>query len=153
VPYFQPIVDLASGQLTGFEVLARWRHPDRGLLGPDQFLPMAEETGLIGELGASILKASLAQLGRWQANVGSLAEVSISVNVSVRQLVDARFHDVVAEALAESGVRADSLWLEITETALMSDVKAATVPCATCAVSACHCRSTTSARATRHSRT
>ncbi|HRE01469.1 MAG TPA: GGDEF and EAL domain-containing protein, partial [Ilumatobacteraceae bacterium] len=55
VPYFQPIVDLASGELTGFEVLARWRHPDRGLLTPDQFLPMAEESGLIGELGAAIL--------------------------------------------------------------------------------------------------
>ncbi len=127
VPYYQPIVDLPTGQLTGFEVLARWRHPDRGLLGPDQFLPMAEETGLIGELGAAVLKASLAQLGRWQATVPSLANVSIAVNVSVRQLVDARFNDVVSEALAETGVRADSLWLEITETALMSDVKAATI--------------------------
>ena len=127
VPYYQPIVDLASGQLTGFEVLARWRHPDRGLLGPDQFLPMAEETGLIGDVGATILRASLAQLGLWQANVSSLANVSIAVNVSVRQLVDAQFHDVVAEALAETGVLADSLWLEITETALMSDVKSATI--------------------------
>ena len=127
VPYFQPIVDLPTGQLTGFEVLARWRHPDRGLLRPDQFLPMAEETGLIGELGAVILRSSLAQLGRWQTTVASLRDVSIAVNVSVRQLVDARFNDVVAEALAESGVRADSLWLEITETALMSDVKSATV--------------------------
>ena len=127
VPYYQPIVDLASGQLTGFEVLARWRHPDRGLLSPDQFLPMAEETGLIGDVGAAILRASLAQLGLWQANVPSLSNVSIAVNVSVRQLVDARFHDVVAEALAETGVLADSLWLEITETALMSDVKSATI--------------------------
>lgn len=127
VPYYQPIVDLVSGHLTGFEVLARWRHPDRGLLGPDQFLPMAEETGLIAELGASILRSSLAQLGHWQANIEALANVSISVNVSVRQLVDARFHAVVADALAETGVLADSLWLEITESALMSDVKAATV--------------------------
>ena len=127
VPYYQPIVDLATGHLTGFEVLARWRHPDRGLLSPDQFLPMAEETGLIGDVGAAILRASLAQLGLWQANVPSLADVSIAVNVSVRQLVDARFHDVVAEALAETGVLADSLWLEITETALMSDVKSATI--------------------------
>jgi len=127
IPYYQPIVDLISGQLTGFEVLARWRHPDRGLLGPDQFLPMAEESGLIAELGASILRASLAQLGRWHENVASLASVSIAVNVSARQLVDSRFHDVVADALAETGVQADSLWLEITETALMSDVKAATI--------------------------
>ena len=127
VPYYQPIVDLTTGRLTGFEVLARWRHPDRGLLTPDQFLPMAEETGLIGELGAAVLRSALAQLGHWQASVPALADVSIAVNVSVRQLVDSRFHEVVAEALAESGVRADSLWLEITETALMSDVKSATV--------------------------
>ncbi|MEO7397947.1 MAG: EAL domain-containing protein [Ilumatobacteraceae bacterium] len=127
VPYYQPIVDLTSGRLTGFEVLARWRHPDRGLLRPDQFLSMAEESGLIGELGASVLAGSLAQLGRWQATVTSLANVSISVNVSVRQLIDPRFLGVVADALAETGVLADSLWLEITETALMSDAKAATV--------------------------
>ena len=127
VPYYQPIVELASGQLTGFEVLARWRHPDRGLLGPDQFLAMAEETGLIADVGAAVLRASLSQLGLWQANVPSLADVSIAVNVSVRQLVDVRFRDLVAEVLAETGVQADSLWLEITESALMSDVKSATI--------------------------
>ena len=127
VPYYQPIVQLSNGHLVGFEVLARWRHPDRGLLGPDQFLPMAEETGLIGEVGASVLRASLAQLGMWRNNSQRFNDLSVSVNVSVRQLMSSQLVDVVADALSESGVSAGALWLEITETALMADVKAATV--------------------------
>jgi len=127
VPYYQPIIDLASGVLTGFEVLARWRHPDRGLLGADQFLPMAEETGLINDVGASILRSSLVQLGRWRDKLPGFGDLTIAVNVSGRQLLSNEFVDVVGEALAEAGVPAGSLWLEITETALMTDVKAATI--------------------------
>jgi diguanylate cyclase (GGDEF)-like protein/PAS domain S-box-containing protein len=127
VPYYQPIVDLDTGVLTGFEVLARWRHPDRGLLGPDQFLPMAEETGIINDVGSSILRASLAQLGQWRERVPSFSDLSIAVNVSSRQLLGGEFIEVVRDALAESGVPAGSLWLEITETALMADVKAASI--------------------------
>jgi diguanylate cyclase (GGDEF)-like protein/PAS domain S-box-containing protein len=127
VPYYQPIVDLESGLLTGFEVLARWRHPERGLLGPDQFLPMAEESGLITELGASILRSSLVQLGRWRDRFAQFRELTIAVNVSARQLLGNQLVDIVGEALAEGGVPAGSLWLEITETALMTDVKAATI--------------------------
>ena len=67
VPYFQPIVELTTGHVVGFEALARWLHPERGLLTPDQFLPMAEETGLVEELGASILEDALAQFARWRA--------------------------------------------------------------------------------------
>jgi len=127
VPYYQPIVQLSNGHLMGFEVLARWRHPDRGLLGPDQFLPMAEETGLIGEVGATVLRASLVQLGQWRNATQRFNDLSVSVNVSVRQLMSSQLVDVVADALAEAGVSAIALWLEITETALMADVKAATV--------------------------
>ena len=127
VPYYQPIVQLGNGHLVGFEVLARWRHPERGLLGPDQFLPMAEETGLIGEVGAAVLRSSLAQLGQWRNSTQRFSDLSVSVNVSVRQLMSSQLVDVVAEALAEAGVSAGALWLEITETALMADVKAATV--------------------------
>ena len=127
VPYYQPIVQLGNGHLVGFEVLARWRHPDRGLLGPDQFLPMAEETGLIGEVGAAVLRASLAQLGQWRNSTQRFTDLSVSVNVSVRQLMSSQLVDVVADALAEAGVSASALWLEITETALMADVKAATI--------------------------
>jgi len=127
VPYYQPIVQLGNGHLVGFEVLARWRHPERGLLGPDQFLPMAEETGLIGEVGAAVLRSSLAQLGQWRNSTQRFNDLSVSVNVSVRQLMSSQLVDIVAEALAEAGVSAGALWLEITETALMADVKAATI--------------------------
>ncbi len=127
VPYFQPIVRIGTGVLTGFEVLARWRHPDRGLLGADQFLPMAEETGLITEVGAAVLRASLVQLGRWRDRLPGFADTTIAVNVSARQLLSDGFPDLVADALTEAGVPAASLWLEITETALMTDVKAASV--------------------------
>jgi len=125
VPYFQPIVDLEGGQVVGFEVLARWLHPDRGLLLPGQFLPMAEESGLIVDLGARILRDSLAQLAHWRAVGLQFASCSLSINVATQQLIDGRFLDVVHDALGETGIDADSLWLEITETALMADTNAA----------------------------
>jgi diguanylate cyclase (GGDEF)-like protein/PAS domain S-box-containing protein len=125
VPYFQPIVDLEGGQVVGFEVLARWLHPDRGLLLPGQFLPMAEESGLIVDLGARILCDSLAQLAHWRAVGLQFASCSLSINVATQQLIDGRFLDVVHDALGETGIDADSLWLEITETALMADTNAA----------------------------
>jgi len=125
VPYFQPIVDLEGGQVLGFEVLARWLHPERGLLVPAQFLPIAEESGLIVELGGRILRDSLAQLAHWRAVGLQFASCSLSVNVATQQLIDGRFLDVVHDALGETGIDADSLWLEITETALMADTNAA----------------------------
>ena len=127
VPYFQPIVDLESGRILGYEVLARWLHPDRGLLPPVEFLPLAEESGLLAELGNRILRDSLSQLAQWRATGHPFAQCFLSVNVGTRQLVDPGFFDTVSDALAETGIDADSLWLEITETALLSDVKAATI--------------------------
>jgi diguanylate cyclase (GGDEF)-like protein/PAS domain S-box-containing protein len=127
VPYYQPIVDLESGRVVGYEVLARWLHPDRGLLGPGEFLPLAEETGLLIDLGARMLRDSLAQLAQWRMVSQQFATCTLSVNVGTRQLVDPNFYDTVIEALAETGIDADSLWLEITETSLLADVKAATV--------------------------
>ncbi len=127
VPYFQPIVDLESGRALGFEVLARWLHPDRGLLPPSEFLPLAEETGLLIDLGARILRDSMAQLALWRAAGHTFANCSLSINVGTRQLVDPNFYDTVIDALAETGLDADSLWLEITETSLLADVKAASV--------------------------
>ena len=127
VPYFQPIVDLASGRALGFEVLARWLHPDRGLLPPSEFLPLAEETGLLIDLGSMMLQDSMAQLAAWRAAGHAFANCSLSVNVGSRQLVDPNFYDTVVDALAQTGIDADSIWLEITETALLADVKAATV--------------------------
>jgi diguanylate cyclase (GGDEF)-like protein/PAS domain S-box-containing protein len=125
VPYFQPIVDLDGGQVVGFEVLARWLHPDRGLLVPSQFLPVAEEAGLMTELGSRILRDSLAQLAHWRATGLRFADCSLSINVATQQLIDASFLDLVHDALGETGIDANSLWLEITETALMADTRAA----------------------------
>ena len=125
VPYFQPIVDLDGGHVVGFEVLARWLHPDRGLLVPGQFLPMAEEAGLMVELGGRILRDSLAQLAHWRAVGLRFADCSLSVNVATQQLIDGSFLDLVHDALGETGIDAGSLWLEITETALMADTVAA----------------------------
>jgi EAL domain-containing protein (putative c-di-GMP-specific phosphodiesterase class I) len=126
VPYFQPIVDLAGGQVLGFEVLARWLHPDRGLLLPGQFLPLAEDAGLMGELGECVLRDSLAQLARWREVGLQFSNAYLAVNIASQQLIDDSFIDVVNDALGETGIDADSLWLEITETALMADATAAT---------------------------
>jgi diguanylate cyclase (GGDEF)-like protein/PAS domain S-box-containing protein len=125
VPYFQPIVNLTTGEVISFEVLARWLHPDRGLLSPGEFLPMAESTGLIVDLGAAILRDSLAQLAHWRARGMQFASCGLSVNVATQQLVDNSFVEVVETALGETGIDADSLWLEITETTLMEDTVAA----------------------------
>ncbi|MFZ4719772.1 MAG: EAL domain-containing protein [Ilumatobacteraceae bacterium] len=127
VPYYQPIVQLDNGHLIGFEVLARWRHPDRGLLTPEQFLPLAEESGLIGELGEKVLEMSLVQLGQWRDRTQRFSDLSLSVNLSARQLAVPDLVDKVANALAYGGVSAGALWLEITETALMTDERAAVV--------------------------
>jgi diguanylate cyclase (GGDEF)-like protein/PAS domain S-box-containing protein len=125
VPYYQPIVHLDTGATVGFEVLARWRHPTRGLVMPDEFLPGAEETGRIHDLGAVMLRSSMAQLAMWRERFESFSDLRMSVNVSVRQLMHNGFCDLVAETLTMSGMPADALTLEITETTLMSDTKAA----------------------------
>lgn len=125
VPYFQPIVDLAGGQVVSFEVLVRWLHPERGLLMPHQFLPVAEESGLISELGGRMLRDSLAQLAHWRAVGLRFADCSLSVNVATQQLMDDDYPELISEALGETGIDADSLWLEITETTLMADTSVA----------------------------
>ena len=127
VPYYQPIVELTTGHVVGFEALARWLHPERGLLGPEQFLSLAEETGLVGHVGEAILRDGLAQLAQWRARDLPFATAYLAVNVGTRQVVDPAFAALVAGLLAETGIPADSLWLEITESALLADVKASTV--------------------------
>ena len=126
VPYFQPIVELQSGRIVGFEVVARWLHPDRGLLPPSEFLPFAEESGLLVSLGASMMRNSLSQMARWRAAGHSFANGSVAVNVGSRQLVDSSFLPTVVEILDETGVDPDSVWFEITESALLADARAAT---------------------------
>lgn len=121
---YQPIFNLAGGQTTGVEALLRWDHPDRGLVQPDAFIPILEESGMIDEVGRWVLDEACRQGARWSAMGLDLA---VSVNVSVRQLETDQLVDDVRRALQSSGFPPTSLTLEITETAIMRNV-AAVVP-------------------------
>jgi diguanylate cyclase (GGDEF)-like protein len=126
--HFQPIVDLTNGQIDGFEALMRWNHPTLGAVSPVDFIPVAEETGLIVESGAWLLRTAAAQLAAWTVQRGPDARrLHVSVNVSVRQLRDRAIVDIVRDVLADTGLGADQLWLEITESGVMEDLETALV--------------------------
>ncbi|MFQ5426189.1 MAG: putative bifunctional diguanylate cyclase/phosphodiesterase, partial [Gaiellales bacterium] len=115
VLHYQPIVELASGRMTGVEALVRWQHPSRGLIPPGEFIPLAEDTGLIGALGSWVLRESCRQAGHWQARFDSRSPLGMAVNVSASQL---RHHGLVSEIgdlLESNGVDPARLTLEITE--------------------------------------
>jgi diguanylate cyclase (GGDEF)-like protein len=118
VLHYQPKASVASGDVVAVEALVRWNHPDRGLLYPDAFLPIAEQTGIIDSLTRWVLANALAQLVEWGPEVDGLA---VAINVSARNLARADFADTVLAAVTASGVPADRLLLEITETALVTD--------------------------------
>jgi diguanylate cyclase (GGDEF)-like protein len=122
---YQPIVDATSLTVYGFEALVRWEHPDDGILSPAEFIPVAEETGLIVALGAGVLREACRQTAAWRAHHPGGAELRVSVNLSARQLVDADLVGTVTSALADSRLPAEALWLEITESAVMADAEAA----------------------------
>ena len=115
---YQTEVSLETGAVSGLEALVRWEHPQRGLLSPDQFIPTAEETGLIVPLGNWVLRESCRQMAAWTAQGVFGPEVRIAVNVSALQLSDPATIGQVRAALADHGLRADQLCLEVTETAL-----------------------------------
>lgn len=114
----QPEIDLATGRLFGLESLVRWRHPERGLLTPDRFVPIAETAGLTGQLFTHVLARSLAARQRWTAVLGS--SPAVSVNLSARDLGDASLPGNVGMALARAEMPAGLLWLEVTESAIAS---------------------------------
>lgn len=118
---YQPIFDLRSESQTGAEALVRWQHPTRGLLGPDAFIPVAEESGLILPLGQWVLNEACAQAAGWAREGHNL---SMCVNVSARQLDSDELIDDVRSALEDSGLEPCQLTLEVTETALMRDAEA-----------------------------
>jgi diguanylate cyclase (GGDEF)-like protein len=115
---FQPIVRLPEGQWTGMEALVRWQHPERGLVPPDVFIPIAERTGLIVGLGDWILRTACRQAADWLNCYGFGAPGEIGVNVSARQLREPGFAADVAQALAEAGLAPGRLMVEVTETAV-----------------------------------
>ncbi|MBI2308224.1 MAG: GGDEF domain-containing protein [Rhodocyclales bacterium] len=123
--YFQPIVGLADRRLHGFEALARWRHPGKGLVSPVEFIPVAEETGLIVPLGRWILREACRQARAWQLRFADRPPLSVSVNLSARQLAHPDLLSDVAAILAETGLPSTLLKLEITESAMMGNERQA----------------------------
>ena len=119
VPFFEPQVDLRSGALIGFEVLARWQHPTRGLIRPDLFIPVCEEIGLIGTLSDRIIGAALTAASDWDP------ELTISVNISPLQLSDAQLTRKIVSLLEQTGFAPERLMVEITESSLFADLELA----------------------------
>jgi diguanylate cyclase (GGDEF)-like protein/PAS domain S-box-containing protein len=124
VVHYQPIVELSSTRLVGVEALVRWNHPERGMVGPGAFIPLAEATGLIVPLGRWVLRQSCLQLARWRAEFPQATNVYMSVNLSARQFQAPGLIGDVAAAIAEAGVPAGNVTLELTETLLMRDTEA-----------------------------
>ncbi|HJR67153.1 MAG TPA: EAL domain-containing protein [Gemmatimonadaceae bacterium] len=113
--HYQPIVNAGDGRIVAFEALARWAHPQRGLLNAASFIPLAEESGTISALGRWVLREALAQLAQWQRDYPSERPLGVSVNLSPREVLQPRLPSNVAEALREANVSPESLALEITE--------------------------------------
>ncbi len=120
VVHYQPIVDLRTAEITGAEALVRWAHPSGALVEPDVFVPLAEETGLITEIDRLVLKESCLQAARWRASFPD-RPLTMSVNLSARQLQRPDLVEVVVECLEEAGIDAADLTLELTEGTLMAD--------------------------------
>jgi diguanylate cyclase (GGDEF)-like protein/PAS domain S-box-containing protein len=121
---YQPIVSLAGGRITGFEALVRWLHPQRGLLPPAEFVSAAEDNGLIVPIGLWVLRESCRQAREWQSRFPLQPSLAISVNISARQLAQADFLRQVGHVLQETGLDANTLTLEVTESALMQNFNA-----------------------------
>jgi diguanylate cyclase (GGDEF)-like protein len=120
--FFQPIVGLSDARCVGVEALLRWQHPERGLISPAEFIPMAEETGMIVEIGQWVIEEAARHAARWQLEHPHPFQVAI--NLSARQLVHPDLADRLAEVLAQTGVEPANLCFEITESVLMDDTEA-----------------------------
>ena len=118
---YQPIVDLQTGDLAGFEALVRWDHPEFGTIPPAEFIPLAEATGLIVPLGADVLTEACRAASRWIQLVGPTRLPFISVNLSLRQLGEGNFIEHAKQLLEETGLQPGTLKLEITESTLMTN--------------------------------
>jgi diguanylate cyclase (GGDEF)-like protein/PAS domain S-box-containing protein len=121
VVYYQPIHDLDSSRIVSFEALVRWIHPKEGLLGPNDFIPMAEQTGIIVDIGRWVLEQACIQLCEWQVNYTKERPLTMSVNLSGRQLQDPNLIDEVSEIIKRTGINPRHLTLEMTESMLLAD--------------------------------
>jgi diguanylate cyclase (GGDEF)-like protein len=122
--HYQPIVSLADGETIALEALARWQHPERGLVPPGSFIPIAEETGLMVPIGRRILRQACHDLAVWQKNHAAQGNLSVTVNLSPSELQNPKVAEEVAEILAETRIPPGSLTLEITESGAMRDQEA-----------------------------
>jgi EAL domain-containing protein (putative c-di-GMP-specific phosphodiesterase class I) len=118
---YQPIVQLPGGNVVGMEALARWAHPDHGVIPPAKFIPLAEESGLISAIGAWVLEEAVSQLAAWRRQWPEMASLYMSVNLSGVQLHDDDIVQRVADVLAINGLDGPSLCLELTESVVMDD--------------------------------
>jgi c-di-GMP-specific phosphodiesterase len=126
-PFYQPIVRLSTGALSGFEALVRWRHPRRGLLTPEQFLPLCDEMGMMRDVGAMMMREAARQLAEWRGRHGAAGELTVAVNLSTGEL---ERPDLVADVAAirrETGLPPGALKLEVTESDVMRDPDRAAV--------------------------
>jgi len=123
VVHYQPIASVADGKIVALEALVRWNHPTRGLLGPMEFIPFAEETDLIFSLGRWVLREACTTMARWRNEVEGAEDAYITVNLSVHQLSDSTLLASIAEALVDSGLPPEALVLEVTESLLMSETQ------------------------------
>jgi diguanylate cyclase (GGDEF)-like protein len=121
--YYQPTMSLDTGRATLVEALVRWEHPVRGLVPPDQFIPIAEDTRLIVPIGGWVLRQACRDIAAWRAGHPELADLQVSVNLSACQFADDDLVASVAAALADAGLDPDALWLEITESVVMDGVE------------------------------
>lgn len=124
--HYQPVVSLATEEISGVEALVRWNHPERGFLSPDEFIPVAEQSGLIVELGNRVVKEAILTLAEWKARDPD-RELTMAINISARQLFGPELLETLKEAFVERAVNPSSIVLEITETSMMQDVEEAIV--------------------------
>ncbi|HEY1155347.1 MAG TPA: EAL domain-containing protein, partial [Arthrobacter sp.] len=117
--HYQPVVELATGRIEGVEALVRWNHPTRGFIMPDEFIPLAEEAGLISELGLWVLQTAVKQLRCW-ADAGLVdSSFSVRINISATDLQSLQFIEDVRNTLQETGVKPEQVVLELTEVAIV----------------------------------
>jgi EAL domain-containing protein (putative c-di-GMP-specific phosphodiesterase class I) len=121
---FQPIIDLGDQRVVGIEALLRWDHPRGIAIGPDEFIPIAEEANLISSLGRFVIYEACAQAGRWNRTIARDSRLAVSVNISSKQFLDDGFFDMVTDACSKGGIMPSDLILEITESTMLNNAEA-----------------------------